>query len=119
MRQGVVFFAVLMWSSAAAQIHVSKPKQQAAPTPYHKPAAAVPAECNKPYRDPWVDVLCQTITRGRPQGSASVVQLPAHGTAQAKSTGYACMGGLAMKRLANGWEQLNDNGGNYLRCTDL
>lgn len=119
MRKEIALFAALCCGTASAQVHVSKPKQQATPTPYHKPAPAAPSECNKPYRDPWVDALCKVITRGQPQGSATVVQLPAHGTAQSKSSGYACMGGLAMRRLPNGWEQLKDQGGNFLRCTDL
>jgi hypothetical protein len=56
---------------------------------------------------------------GTPRPSREVVPLPAHGTSEARKYGVACVGQLAMRRLANGWEQLRDRDGNYLRCRDL
>ena len=53
---------------------------------------------------------------GRPQPSTAVVELPAHGTPQAKRLGLACVGGTAMRRLSNGWEQLRDEQHRFLRC---
>lgn len=53
---------------------------------------------------------------GRPVPSTEVVKLPAHGTAEAKKLGYACLGGTAMRRLPNGWEQLRNQSHQHLRC---
>lgn len=55
---------------------------------------------------------------GKPRPSLSVYE-PAYGSAEAKRTGLACIGGTAMHRLANGWEQLRDRQHNWLRCRDL
>jgi hypothetical protein len=56
---------------------------------------------------------------GKPRPSISVYELPAFGSAEAKRTGLACVGGTAMQRLNNGWEQLRDHQHNWLRCRDL
>lgn len=56
---------------------------------------------------------------GKPRPSESVYVLPAYGSAEAKRTGLACVGGTAMHRLKNGWEQLRDRQQNWLRCRDL
>jgi hypothetical protein len=53
---------------------------------------------------------------GRPVPSTEVVRLPAHGTAEAKKLGYACLAGTAMRRLPNGWEQLRNRSHQHLRC---
>lgn len=53
---------------------------------------------------------------GRPAPSASIVELPAMGSAEAKQLGYACIGGQAFKRLANGWEQVQASAGGWQRC---
>jgi hypothetical protein len=53
---------------------------------------------------------------GRPQPSRRVLEVPAHGTAEAKRHGVACMGGLVMLRLDNGWEQALDRGNRYYTC---
>ena len=52
----------------------------------------------------------QEIARiyGKPQPSKRVVDVPAHGTPEAKKYGIACVGGLVMVRLKNGWEQALD-----------
>lgn len=53
---------------------------------------------------------------GRPGPSQSVVELPALGTPEAKQLGYACIGGQAFKRSANGWEQVHAREGGWQRC---
>jgi hypothetical protein len=121
MRQGLVLLAALVSFSAAAQIHTTRTRSGAeiAPTPgYHRSPGATPKECLQPHLDPWLGALCATITRGRPQASNEVLTLPAHGTSAAKQSGVACMGGLAMRRLPNGWEQIRDSNANYLRCVE-
>ncbi|QBG94297.1 hypothetical protein EYC55_00475 [Xanthomonas oryzae] len=54
--------------------------------------------------------------QGRPAPSDSIVTLPGLGTAEAKQLGYACVGGQAMKRLRNGWEQVSAAAGGWQRC---
>lgn len=54
--------------------------------------------------------------QGRPAPSDSIIALPGLGTAEAKQLGYACVGGQAMKRLRNGWEQVSAAAGGWQRC---
>lgn len=63
----------------------------------------------------------QTFARllGKPRPSTEVYLLPGYGSSESKRTGLACMGGTAMRRLANGWEQLRDRQHNWVRCRDL
>lgn len=56
---------------------------------------------------------------GKPRPSAKVYLLPGYGSAEAKRTGLACVGGTAMRKLPNGWEQLRDQQHNWVRCSDL
>jgi len=60
----------------------------------------------------------QSVARimGRPQPSTQVLRVPAHGTDDAKRYGVACMGGLVMLRLPNGWQQALDAEHRYLTC---
>jgi|GEM_PF-2807263 len=60
----------------------------------------------------------QTIAKlyGRPQPSTKVLSVPAHGTSEAKRFGVACMGGLVMLRIKNGWEQALDADRRYYTC---
>lgn len=53
---------------------------------------------------------------GRPQPSTKVLSVPAHGTAEAKRNGVACMGGLVMLRISNGWQQALDVDKRYFTC---
>lgn len=55
---------------------------------------------------------------GKPRPSTAVYALPAYGSDDAKRAGLACIGGTAMQRLPNGWEQLRDRNDNWLRCRD-
>ncbi|HEP1206063.1 TPA: hypothetical protein QEN11_04040 [Stenotrophomonas maltophilia] len=54
--------------------------------------------------------------QGIPTPSSEIVRMPAYGSAEAKQFGAACMGGTAMRRLNNGWEQLRNARGEWLRC---
>ncbi len=60
----------------------------------------------------------QTTARilGRPQPSQRVLIVPAHGSDEAKRTGVACMGGLVMLRIENGWQQALDKDHRYYTC---
>ena len=53
---------------------------------------------------------------GRPQPSTTVLNVPAHGTAEARRYRVACMGGLVMLRIKNGWEQALDADHRYYTC---
>ncbi|MBS7456020.1 hypothetical protein [Coralloluteibacterium stylophorae] len=53
---------------------------------------------------------------GRPQPSTRVLDVPAHGTEDARRHGVACMGGLVMLRIENGWEQALDSEHRYYTC---
>ncbi len=55
--------------------------------------------------------------QGRPTPSQTVIKLPPLGTAAAKELGYACIGGTAMRRLSNGWEQVTSGMG-WQRCIE-
>lgn len=43
---------------------------------------------------------------GRPAPSGSVINLPSLGSADAKATGFACIGGQAFQKIPNGWPQV-------------
>ena len=60
----------------------------------------------------------QSVARimGRPQPSARVLRVPAHGTDDAKRYGVACMVGLVLLRLPNGWQQALDAEHRYYKC---
>lgn len=53
---------------------------------------------------------------GRPQPSRRVLTVPAHGSDEAKRLGVACMGGLVMLHIKNGWEQALDDDHRYYTC---
>jgi len=55
---------------------------------------------------------------GRPQPSRKVLNVPAHGTDEARRLGVACMGGLVMLRIENGWQQALDNEHRYYTCRE-
>jgi len=63
----------------------------------------------------------QTMAKllGKPRPSTQVYLLPSYGSSEAKRTGLACVGGTAMRKLPNGWEQLRDRQHNWVRCRDL
>jgi hypothetical protein len=103
-----------------APSYVQKAKQ-----PYNP--GATPLKCDQ-HADPRYRLLCNDIERAHVQGmakrqglpvpSADVISLPSMGSAGAKALGAACIGGTAMRRLPNGWEQLRDAQGNWRRCRE-
>jgi hypothetical protein len=78
-----------------------------------------------PYADLFRDYCEQSDARtkqavakilGRPQPSTHVLQVPTHGSSDAKRYGVACMGGLVMLRIKNGWQQALDRERRYYTC---
>lgn len=106
-----------------------KPPPQKPRQPYNSMAKdTTPLDCEQ-YRDhphPTMQQLCQgwenslvqgeAHRQGRPGPSAGIVDLPALGSAEARKLGYACVGGQAMRKLANGWEQVMSPNGGWQRC---
>lgn len=122
---------LLMSSVAAAQIHTAT-----GPAPRPKPAAkkaahnsmastTTPLNCQQ-YRwpslpHPGVKPDCDRIEArtlqnearrvGRSGPSDDVISLPALGSDEAARSGHACVGGQAMLKLPNGWEQVSSQSG--------
>lgn len=129
-RFGLILAAVLLVLPAHAQQIRSAagpqpaPKYKPAPPKAHNPGAE-PMKCDQ-FVDPRMRLICSDVEKayiqgearrqGLPTPSAEVVRLPAYGSAEAKRVGAACMGGTAMRRLSNGWEQLRNAKGEWLRC---
>lgn len=132
MRRIALVLGLVMALSAQAQIHTTRQKYPDAPKP-RAPSGYSPKQMDCKaitQKDPHMRSFCEALDYdfgvgysarafGTPRPSREVVSLPAHGTAKAREYGVACMGQLAMRRLENGWEQLRDREGNYLRCRDL
>lgn len=132
------FFTLALVSyafAASAQISASKPKAPPPPArvkaaPYNSATKdTTPLNCEK-YRmhpHPGMVGFCEGMEttllqnearrQGRPTPSQTVVKLPAMGTPAAKDLGYACIDGTAMRRLANGWEQVTSGAG-WQRCVE-
>lgn len=106
------------------------PRVTSTPKAAHNSMAngTTPFKCDQ-YRNhphPGMHGFCQSMENtilanearqaGRPGPSDSIVDLPALGSAEAKQLGYACIGGQAFKRLANGWEQVHAREGGWQRC---
>lgn len=132
----MVTVGILISSAAAAQIHTAT-----GPAPRPTPAAAKPAHnsmaktttpfnCDQ-YRwpnhpHPAVKTYCDRIEArtlqdearraGRPGPSDEVISLPALGSDEAARSGRACVGGQAMRKLSNGWEQVSSPTGGWQRC---
>lgn len=138
-RLGAMCALLVMTSVASAQqIHSARgpvPKPiPAAPKAAHNSMSktTTPFNCEQ-YRwpdhpHPGMKPLCDGLEAnalqqesrqaGRPSPSAEVVTLPAMGTDAAKRSGMACIGGQAMRRLPNGWEQVSSRSGGWLRCRE-
>lgn len=107
-----------------------KPPPPAPRQPYNSMARdTTPFNCEQ-YRahpHPGMVGFCEGLERsvlkeearrqGRPAASPSVIALPPMGSAEARELGYACIGGQAMRRLANGWEQVMAREGGWQRCS--
>lgn len=131
-RSGL-FLALLLFS---APVHAQQLRWATGPQPaprYTPPTAkasnlgAEPLKCQQ-HLDPRIRLYCTDIERsliqseahrqGIPTPSSEIVRMPAYGSAEAKQLGAACMGGTAMRRLSNGWEQLRNAKGQWLRCRE-
>ncbi|PZT27990.1 hypothetical protein A7X93_03310 [Stenotrophomonas maltophilia] len=131
-RSGLVVALLLLATASHAQAIRSATGPQ--PLPRHTPSPAKPNNLGaEPLRcqqhiDPRVRRYCTDIERaliqgearrqGIPTPSSENVRMPAYGSAEAKQLGAACMGGTAMRRLSNGWEQLRNAKGEWLRCRE-
>ncbi len=131
-RSGLVLALLLLSASVHAQQLRSTTGPQ--PMPRHTPSTpkasnlgAEPLKCQQ-HVDPRIRLYCTDIERsliqsearrqGIPTPSSEIVRMPAYGSAEAKQLGAACMGGTAMRRLSNGWEQLRNAKGEWLRCRE-
>nr|WP_223181698.1 hypothetical protein [Stenotrophomonas lacuserhaii] len=106
----------------------------ASPKPAHNSMAngTTPFNCEQ-YRwpnhpHPRMKAYCerlesQTLTdearrAGRPGPSNDVVPLPSLGSEAARRSGLSCVGGQAMRKLPNGWEQVSSPSGGWQRCRE-
>lgn len=131
----VVLLIALMCAAANAQsvrTATGKPEPRIVSTPragYNSTAKdTTPFNCDNYRRHPHPTFFsyCQAIEAstiqsearriGRPGASTEIVDLPSLGSSEAKRIGFACIGGQAMKRLTNGWEQVSSPHGGWLRC---
>ena len=138
MNLGVRIAAVLLCavvfpaSAQAVRSHIAKPVPRvpaAKAAPYNSTGRdTTPMNCEQYRKHPHPGMLgfCEGMEnmvvqgearrQGRPMPSTNVVQLPGLGTPEAKQLGYACVGGAAMKKIPNGWEQVIGADG-WQRCT--
>jgi len=117
MARVAILLFIFAATDAFAQIRAYAPPTKPVDTrPYHRPASEIPKACNDTRGNPQLAAVCTWISRGRPQASGQWLSIPEYGSPEAKRLGYACMGGLAMRRLPNGWEQLRDRSNNFYRC---
>lgn len=135
MKHGWMLLAILVSVPAFAQVKAYQSKPPPKPQyhrtqPYNSMAKdTTPFNCEQ-YRNhpnPGMVGFCQGIEnstlkqearlQGRPAPSDSIISLPPLGSAEAKQLGYACIGGQAMRRLTNGWEQVMAKTGGWQRCT--
>lgn len=131
-RSGMFLALVVMAQPLQAQQVRSATGPQ--PVPRHSPAVpkaynlgSEPLKCQQ-HVHPGVRAYCADIERwyiqsearrqGLPTPSSEMIRLPAYGTSESKQLGAACMGGTAMRRLSNGWEQLRNAKGEWLRCRE-
>lgn len=135
-RLALLIVGLLVSSTAAAQIHTAT-----GPAPRPTPAApkaahnamsktTTPFDCQQ-YRwpnhlHPGMKAYCDRLEArvlqdearraGRPGPSDDVISLPALGSDAAIRSGRACVGGQAMRKLPNGWEQVSAPSGGWQRC---
>lgn len=131
-RSGLILSLVLL----AAPLHAQQMRSATGPqpAPRHEPPTptasnlgAEPLKCQQ-HIDPRIRLYCAEVEKsliqgearrqGTPTPSSEIVRLPTYGSADAKRLGVACMGGTAMRRLSNGWEQLRNAKGEWLRCQE-
>lgn len=122
-RSGLVV-ALLLLATAS---HAQAIRSATGPQPLPGILGAEPLRCQQ-HIDPRVRRYCTDIERaliqgearrqGIPTPSSEIVRMRAYDSAEAKQLGAACMGGTAMRRLSNGWEQLRNAKGEWLRCRE-
>lgn len=135
----ILLLALLAAFPAEAQIHTATGPRSLKPVPTARAPAhnsmtrtTTPFNCEQ-YRWPThprpdmkafcdkmeADTLQAEARRaGRPGPSDDVVRLPALGSAEAKRAGLACVGGQAMRKVPNGWQQVSAKGGGWQRCRE-
>lgn len=137
-RAVVVCVLLVLSPAAVAQIHSStgpKPKPLApVPKPHHNSMAnsTTPFNCEDQrwpkHPHPGMKAFCDRLEArtlqdeahraGRPGPSADVVRLPSLGSDGARRSGFACVGGQAMRKLPNGWAQVSAPSGGWQRCRE-
>lgn len=95
------------------------------PGPKANNLGAEPLKCQQ-HSDPRFRLYCADVERsliqaearrqGIPTPSSEIARMPAYNSDKARQLGVACMGGTAMRRLNNGWEQLRNEKGEWIRC---
>ncbi|HHA2542737.1 TPA: hypothetical protein ACOEOI_001328 [Stenotrophomonas maltophilia] len=131
-RSGLFLALLLLSAPAHAQQLRSATGPQplptyTSPTPKASNLGAEPLKCQQ-HVDPRIRLYCLEIERsliqgeahrqGIPTPSSEIVRMPAYGSTEAKHLAAACIGGTAMRRLNNGWEQLRNAKGEWLRCRE-
>lgn len=133
MRKAIAVLLLVLATPAIAQTRAAQgkgiPRVGPAPKAHYSSTAkdTTPFNCEnyrthphplmKPLCEEWESNALQSEARraGRPGPSTVVVDLPALGSAEGKRTGIICVGGQAMRRIPNGWEQLWGGDG-WQRC---
>lgn len=123
-----------LFAASALQAQQIKTAAGPQPAPRYEPRraqpynpGATPLDCQQ-HLDPRIRLFCNDMERsivqgtakrqGSPVPSSEVVKLPGMGSVDAKALGAACVGGTAMRRLSNGWEQLRNAQGHWIRCRE-
>ena len=130
----LAFVAPVALSQTKAAHGAGQSRVQYQPRVAHNPAAndTTPLNCSRPQikMNPHqgVRIMCERWERhllsdsakraGRPAPSDSVVRLPSLGSASAKATGFACIGGQAFQKIPNGWSQVMAPAGGWQRCEE-
>ncbi|OEZ02589.1 hypothetical protein BIY45_00300 [Stenotrophomonas sp. BIIR7] len=135
-RLTVITLGLLVSSTAVAQIHTAtgpspKPAQVVPKAAYNSMSnTTTPFNCEQygwpNHPDPKMKLYCDQLEAstlqgearraGRPGPSDDVIRLPALGSEAAAKSGRACVGGQAMRKLPNGWEQVSSPTGGWQRC---
>ena len=134
--RGILLILLALSPAAHAQTVKAQGPRGKATTPTYQPRQpynsmakdTTPLNCdqyrNHPYPNMqricqgWENAMVQgdAQRQGRPGPSSDIVDLPPLGSSAAKQLGYACVGGQAMRKLPNGWEQLSSPSGGWQRC---
>ena len=122
-------FTVPAWGQTTAGQGRGQPRVGPVPKAHYNSTAkdTTPFNCEnfanhphpmmKPLCEDWESNAIRSEARraGRPGPSKKVVDLPPLGSPEGKRTGIVCIGGQAMRKIPNGWEQVWGNDG-WQRC---